>query len=100
VNHLGSASTGAAGKPTDARLEAEVALDKLIQILESSVDTHSWRANGGTEGAARALGERIFVTQTLENHIRVAGFFSALRASATLPQTRPAKVAASAETAK
>jgi len=68
-------------------------LDQLIQLIEDTIATDSWKEAGGTIGSMRVLGDRLIVTQTRENQERVADLLAALRTDPSrlqLPTTAPA----------
>lgn len=53
--------------------------ERLTHLLTVLVAPQSWRDNGGQSGAARVMMGRLIVTQTPENHDRIAEVLQILR---------------------
>jgi hypothetical protein len=53
---------------------------EVINALEQFLATDSWKDNGGFSGSVVDLGGRFVITQTPENHLKIATFLRALRA--------------------
>lgn len=67
-----------AGSPTSGRSLEDV-LEAITSAIENYVDTDSWKDNGGSVGAIREFAGRLIITQTPENHRKVAAFLRMLR---------------------
>jgi hypothetical protein len=68
----------AAGTP--GRLKT---IEALVRLLEETVDTDSWRDNGGLPGSTRQMNGRLIITQTWPTQEKVAMFLDTLRSSGT-----------------
>ena len=52
--------------------------DDLINVLQSTIEPTTWKANGG-QGSAIVLGDVLFIRQTSDVHLQVAGLLAALK---------------------
>jgi hypothetical protein len=52
--------------------------DELVQVLESTISPTTWKSNGG-QGSAIVLGDVLFIRQTSNEHLAVAGLLAALK---------------------
>lgn len=52
--------------------------EELVQVLESTISPTTWKANGG-QGSAIVLGDVLFIRQTSNEHLQVAGLLAALK---------------------
>lgn len=57
---------------------------EILELIRSSIDPDSWRANGGETGSITELGGQIVVTQTAENQRSLLDLLSRLRESKSL----------------
>lgn len=57
------------------------AIETLVRLLEDTVETESWKDNGGLAGRALEMNGRLVITQTWPTHEKVAMFLGALRSS-------------------
>lgn len=58
-------------------------IEALVRLLEKTVDTDSWRDNGGLAGSALEFNGRLVITQTWPTQEKVAMFLDTLRSSGT-----------------
>ncbi|MGF1635215.1 MAG: hypothetical protein ACFCVE_15290 [Phycisphaerae bacterium] len=63
---------------SDAPTRAEL-VDQIILLIQETIDSNSWRDNGGTIGSLRELNGQLIVTQTPENLTRLSGLLEQLR---------------------
>lgn len=62
-----------------------VDVNRLIELVESTVDPESWRDAGGNVGSIRSYGNSLLVTQTLSAHEQIAALFKLLRSNRAMP---------------
>jgi hypothetical protein len=65
-------------KPTSQPTRADRVVD-LIKLIMDTVNTDSWRDNGGTSGAIRDLSGLLVVTQTADAHKQIQTLLGQLR---------------------
>lgn len=53
--------------------------EQLISCIEQTIESESWKDNGGTVGEIRALGHRLVVDQTLQAHMKIEVLLANLR---------------------
>jgi hypothetical protein len=54
-------------------------LDSIAKLIEDTVDTDSWKDNGGSIGALRELAGRLVITQTPAAHRKIVALLRTLR---------------------
>lgn len=69
-------------------------VDSVTRLIEDTVDTDSWKDNGGSAGAIRELAGRLIITQTPSGHRQVLNLLRTLPAGVSkdgtqLPGGRP-----------
>jgi hypothetical protein len=65
-------------RPAEVHAEA-IINESLRQLIVNSVDPQSWTENGGLTGAFNTLGSVMLISQTQENHEKVAQLLKLLR---------------------
>ena len=60
-------------------------VDRLVRVIEGTIDENSWQEQGGTFGRIDQLNGQLIVTQTWENQERVADLLAALRGDPAPP---------------
>jgi general secretion pathway protein D len=63
---------------TSGATRAEL-IEQIISLIRDTVDTNSWKENGGSVGAVRELNGQLIVTQTPENQRALVQLLSQLR---------------------
>jgi hypothetical protein len=58
----------------------EDTVDSITRLIEDTVNTDSWKDNGGSLGALRELAGRLIITQTPAAHRQIVGLLRTLRA--------------------
>lgn len=58
---------------------SEEAAEELIRLIEDTVDTDTWKDNGGSIGMIRELAGRLIITQTPANHRKIVNLLRTLR---------------------
>jgi len=58
---------------------AQDAVDMITKLIEDTVDTDTWKDNGGATGSLRELCGLLIVTTTPQSHEKVEGFLAKLR---------------------
>jgi type II secretory pathway component GspD/PulD (secretin) len=53
--------------------------DAMVHLIQETVDPQSWNDNGGNLGSLKQFSGQLIVTQTAENHARIAKLLSELR---------------------
>lgn len=78
-----------------AGADGTIDYDELTELITSSVDPESWRANGGDLGAIARLTARksLVITQTYANHQAIADIFQKLSVDDRANQPKSASVA-------
>jgi hypothetical protein len=85
----------AADSPANGVPTFEEMVESITRLIEDTVDTDSWKDNGGSTGALRELAGRLIVTQTPSGHRQIANLLRTLRAGVSkegteLPGGKPA----------
>lgn len=86
-------SSGVPSAPTSSPTFEEMA-DNFTKLIEDTVDTDSWKDNGGSVGTVRELAGRLIITQTPSAHRQIVDLLRTLRNGISkegteLPETRP-----------
>jgi len=61
------------------RLTMEEKRDRIVELIESHVDPHSWRSHGGETGSIFPIGRNLVITTTARNHQEISGLLQMLR---------------------
>ena len=59
-------------------------IQQILDLIRSTIDPDSWRANSGTIGSIAELGGQLVVTQTAENHRSLLDLLAQLREARAL----------------
>ena len=62
--------------PADDRQDA---IDTITKMIEDTIDTDSWKDNGGSVSSLREFAGLLIVTTTAEDHQKVKAFLDKLR---------------------
>jgi hypothetical protein len=71
--------TPAPGTPVPPPVVPPVAIDYLKSLIVQTVDTTSWKDNGGEFGSISTYNNQLFILQTPENHAAIQHLFDELR---------------------
>ncbi|MGQ0627752.1 MAG: type II secretion system protein GspD, partial [Phycisphaerales bacterium] len=61
------------------RLDRDEKMQRLVAIIQNSVDPDGWRDRGGSSGAIQELNGNLIITTTPANHREITGLLSKLR---------------------
>lgn len=88
------AATAVPGSATQQQL-----IDEIIRLIQDTVESTSWKANGGKSGTIRELQGQLIITQTKVNQNSIANLLSQLREIRSVQISVEASVLEIADTA-
>jgi hypothetical protein len=66
-------------RPADQETAQQDAIDSITKMIEDTIDTDSWRDNGGSIGSLREFAGLLIVSNTTEAHQKIKAFLERLR---------------------
>ncbi|MFG0258105.1 MAG: hypothetical protein ACF8GE_09410 [Phycisphaerales bacterium JB043] len=84
---LGSIQQGGGGGGTQTQIDLEESdeltreemLTRIIDIVQTNIDTDGWADNGGTTGQIQELNGNLIITNTAKNHRQISSLLNQLR---------------------